>query len=146
MGLYQFTVMPFGLSSAPAMFQWMMDQTLIGMEEFVGVYLDNVVIHSMSWREDLHHLGQLQHAGLTVKLKKCNFGTSECTYLRYRISRDGIKPEASKIQAIHKTNRPQTKKDIQTFLGLTGHRDNSSGTMWLSLSHWPDWWGKTNQT
>ena len=49
MGLYQFTVMPFGLSGAPATFQRLMDQTLRGLEEFVGVYLDDVVIHSVSW-------------------------------------------------------------------------------------------------
>ena len=44
LGLFQFTVMPFGLSGAPASFQRMMDQTLRGLNDFVGVYLDDIVI------------------------------------------------------------------------------------------------------
>ena len=61
--------MPFGLSGAPAMFN---DDGPDVEGTVVGVYLDDVVIHS-SWREHLHHLGQvmqrLQHVELTVKLK-----------------------------------------------------------------------------
>ena len=56
MGLYQFTVMPFGLSGAPATFQRMIDQNLHGLSEFVEVYLDDVVIYSSNWMEHLQHL------------------------------------------------------------------------------------------
>lgn len=49
MGLYQFTVMPFDLSGAPATFQLMMDQNLHGLAEFVGVYLDDIIIYSSNW-------------------------------------------------------------------------------------------------
>ena len=45
LGLFQFTVMPFGLSGAPATFQRMMDQTLRGLNDLVGVYLVDIVIH-----------------------------------------------------------------------------------------------------
>ena len=125
MGLYQFTVMPFGLSRAPATFQRMMDQNLRGLSEFVGVYLDDVVIYSSNWTEHLQHLRKvferLQEAGLTLKLKKCEFGATECTYLGHRVGRNGIKPEESKIMAIQRMERPKTKKDIRTFLGMTGY-------------------------
>ena len=43
-GLFQFTVMPFGLCGAPATFQRLMDTVLRGTEQFTGVYLDNIVI------------------------------------------------------------------------------------------------------
>ena len=56
MGLYQFTVMPFGLSGAPETFQRMIDQNLRGLSEFVEVYLDDVVIYSSNWMEHLQHL------------------------------------------------------------------------------------------
>ena len=61
----------------------MMDQTLRGLNDFVGVYLDDIVIHSLTWKEHLVHLQQvlkrLQDTGLTLKLKKCEFGAAECT-------------------------------------------------------------------
>ena len=71
LGLFQFTVMPFGS------FQRMMDQTLRGLNDFVGVYVDDIVIYSLTWKEHIVHLQQvlerLQDTGLTLKLKKCKF-------------------------------------------------------------------------
>ena len=58
-GLYQFTVMPFGLSVALAMFQDMMDQNLTGLGNFVGVYLDDVIVYSSEWTEHLSRLQQV---------------------------------------------------------------------------------------
>ena len=49
LGLVQFNVMPFGLSGAPVSFQRTMDQTLRGLNNFVDVYLDDIVSHSSSW-------------------------------------------------------------------------------------------------
>ena len=84
LGLLQFTIMPFGLRGAPATFQRLMDNVLRGTEEYAGVYLDDIVIHSETWAEHLRQvqdvLRRLQTAGLTIKLKKCSFGVSECTY------------------------------------------------------------------
>ncbi len=57
-GLYQFTVLPFGLHGAPATFQRLMDKVLQGCEEWSAAYLDDVVIHSNSWQEHLRHLKQ----------------------------------------------------------------------------------------
>lgn len=55
-GLYQFTVMPFGLCGAPATFQRLMDSVLRGTEEFTGVYIDDVVIHSATWKEHMEQI------------------------------------------------------------------------------------------
>ncbi|KAI2645080.1 Transposon Ty3-I Gag-Pol polyprotein [Labeo rohita] len=55
-GLYQFTVLPFGLHGAPATFQRLMDQVLQGCEEWAAAYLDDVVIYSHNWEEHLSHL------------------------------------------------------------------------------------------
>ena len=114
LGLFQFTAMPFGLSGAPASFPRMMDQTLRGLNDFVGVYLDDIVIHSSTWKKHLVHLQQvlerLQDTGLTLKLKKCEFGAAECTYLGHRKKED------------QQRKRPTTKKEVRAFLGMTVSR------------------------
>ncbi len=59
LGLFQFTVLPFGLHGAPATFQRLMDRVLQGCEDWSAAYLDDVVIHSISWVEHLQHLQQI---------------------------------------------------------------------------------------
>lgn len=65
--------MPFGLRGEPATFQRLMDRILRGTEDFTGVYLDDILIHSQTWKEHLSHLkevlSRLQNTGLTLKLK-----------------------------------------------------------------------------
>ncbi len=87
-GLFQFTVMPFGLQGAPATFQHLMDRVLQGLQDSSVAYQDDVAIFSRSWEDHLEHvhsvLERLQRAGLTgltAKPKKCQFGMSQCVYL-----------------------------------------------------------------
>ncbi|XDV39343.1 hypothetical protein PO909_008599 [Leuciscus waleckii] len=74
LGLYQFTVLPFGLHGAPATFQRLMDRVLQDCEDWSAAYLDDVVIHSNSWEEHLQHLQQtlkrIEEAGLTLNVSK----------------------------------------------------------------------------
>ena len=67
------------------MFQRMMDHILVGMQDFASAYLDDLIIHSISWEEHVTHLRRvlqkLREAGLTVKQKKCQFAKSHCSYL-----------------------------------------------------------------
>lgn len=58
-GLYQFTVMLFGLHGAAAMFQWLVDPVLGLCEGFILTYLDNIAICSQTWEEHLSHLQQV---------------------------------------------------------------------------------------
>ena len=124
-GLYQFTLMPFGLTGAPVTFQRLIDSVLQGTEKFTGVYVDSVVICGNNWTEHLYHITEvfqrLQEAGLTIKLKKFTFGTQECTDLGHRIERGGVRPEISKVAAIRAMAQPRTKKDVRIFLGVTGY-------------------------
>ena len=85
-GLLQFTIMPFGLSRAPATFQRLMDKVLQGTERFTGVYLDDVVIRSNEWDEHLQHIEEvLEQAELTIKMSKCKFAFNCCSYLGHQI-------------------------------------------------------------
>ncbi len=84
LGLFEFTVMPFGLQGAPATFQRLMDSVVAGLS-FCAAYLDDVVIFSETWTEHISHLEQvfvsLGKAGLTVKASKCQIGMREWEWL-----------------------------------------------------------------
>ena len=124
-GLYQFTVMPFGLSGAPATFQRMMDNLTRGLNESTGAYLDDLVIYSSTWEEHLQHvravLSRLREAGLTAKPRKCQFGMFKCIYLGHVAGSGQISPDPSKLEAIESFPILTTKKQVRAFLGLTGY-------------------------
>ena len=124
-GLFQFTVMPFGLHGAPATFQRMMDQLLNGIGDYSAAYLDDLVIYSDDWEKHLLHLrtvlGRLREAGLTAKPAKCQLGNNQCIYLGHSVGNGEIRPEATKIEAVENFPLPVTKKDVRAFLGLSGY-------------------------
>ncbi len=123
-GLYQFTVLPFGLHGAPATFQRLMDKVLQGCEEWSAAYLDDVVIHSNSWQEHLRHLKQtlekIIKAGLTLNVGKCEWANQEANYLGYHLGNGQLRPQVNKVEAICQSPRPKTKKEVRSFLGLVG--------------------------
>ncbi|XP_054875465.1 uncharacterized protein LOC129351003 [Amphiprion ocellaris] len=123
-GLFQFTVMPFGLHGAPATFQRLMDRVLQGCGDCSAAYLDDVVIFSNTWEEHLQHLervlSQIQQAGLTLNPAKCQWAKEEAMYLGYRLGRGEVRPQMDKVEAIRSCPRPHTKKEVRSFLGLAG--------------------------
>uniref|UniRef100_A0AAX7U441 Gypsy retrotransposon integrase-like protein 1 n=1 Tax=Astatotilapia calliptera TaxID=8154 RepID=A0AAX7U441_ASTCA len=123
-GLFQFTVLPFGLHGAPATFQRLMDRVLCGLSEFAAAYLDDIVIYSQTWEEHLKHLEKvlerLREAGLTANSAKCVFAKAETEYLGFVIGNGVIKPQVSKISAIESCSLPQTRKQLRSFLGMAG--------------------------
>ena len=125
LGLMQFTVIPFGLSGAPATFQRLMDKILAGLEHIAGVYLDDIIVYGDTWEEHIQNVQtvfeRLQKADLTLKLKNCNFGVEDCVYLGHRVGKGGVRPEQTKIEAISKMPRPTTKKEVMSFLGIVSY-------------------------
>lgn len=124
MGLFQFTVLPFGLHGAPATFQRLMDQVLHDCSDFAAAYLDDIVIHSNTWEEHVGHLrtvlDHLHSAGLTVNPSKCVFAAAETEYLGQVIGKGVIRPQVSKIEAMESSPLPQTRKQLRSFLGMAG--------------------------
>ena len=123
-GHFQFTVMPFGMKTAPATFARMMDRLLAGVEHVVA-YFDDIVVYSDTWKEHLEHikavLDKLKQSGLTVKPSKCQFGEEELYCLGHIVGKGKLKPDSRKIQAMVDFPLPQTKKGIRSFLGMTGY-------------------------
>jgi len=101
-GLYQFTLMPFGLCGAPATFQWLMDKLLHGLKSCAAAYLDDIVIYSGSWDDHREHLTavlqRLKKAGLTLKSHKCYFAMTECVYLGHVVGNGVVRPEMNKVE------------------------------------------------
>lgn len=97
-GLYQFRVLPFGLCNAPATYQRLMNNVLAGLiYKTCVVYVDDIVVASPTFEEHLKDVEEVLHrlrtAGLSLKLKKCQFCLSELTFLGYRITPSGIHPD-----------------------------------------------------
>ena len=126
-GLFQFTRMSFRLSGAPATFQQLMDRVLQGHENYMyaAAYLDDLVIHSETWKDHLEHISAvlmaLREAGITTKLRKCQFTKAECVYLGHRVGHGKIVPEQSKINTVQRFPVPSTKKHVHVFFGLAGY-------------------------
>eukprot|EP00731_Ephydatia_muelleri_P014418 Em0008g138a len=118
-------IMPFGLCGAPATFQRMMDRLLRGAEEHAAAYIDDLVIYSQTWEEHICHLRdiltRLRAAKLTARPEKCQLGMRHCTYLGHVVGCGRVRPEQSKIEAVKSFPVPLTKKDVRSFLGLTGY-------------------------
>ncbi|CAJ0644521.1 12712_t:CDS:2, partial [Entrophospora sp. SA101] len=125
-GLYEFTVMPFGLSNAPASFQRMMDRVFKDYKgKFVNVYLDDITIYSQTFEEHLQHLQQVFDRLRAVDLKlgrdKCEFAKEELHLLGHIIGREGRKPDPAKVEAVQNWPTPKTVKDVRSFLGLASY-------------------------
>ncbi|XP_033726166.1 uncharacterized protein LOC117315870 [Pecten maximus] len=111
-GLFEFNVMPFGLSNAPAVFQELMCRVLQGFESFAIAYLDDILIFSQTKEDHLQHIQQtfdrLKSHCLKLKLKKCYFMQEETKYLGFIINRDGVKPDTDKVKAIQSMPAPRS--------------------------------------
>ncbi|GBG84219.1 hypothetical protein CBR_g38191 [Chara braunii] len=125
-GLYEFTVMPFGLMNAPATFQSLMDKVLreqIG--RFVVVYLDDILIFSNSMEEHLKHLEEvltiLKKTQLHLNLEKSEFGKDSVIYLGHRLSAADLEPEATKVEVIRNWPQPVNIRELRSFLGLASY-------------------------
>ena len=123
-GLFEFTVMPFGLTTAPATFQRLMD-SLLG--DTVTVYLDDIIVFTETWEEHLTFLDEvftrLRAAGLKASPNKCELGMEQLLYLGHIVTREGILPDPQNVQAILDATAPTDVLQLRSFLGMCTYYD-----------------------
>jgi hypothetical protein len=125
-GLYEFTVMSFGLTNAPAYFMYMMNKVFMEyLDKFVVVFIDDILVYSRNEEEHEGHLRlvlqKLRGHKLYAKLSKCEFGLKQVAFLGHVISKGGISMDPSKVQDVLSWKAPTSVSDIQSFLGLVGY-------------------------
>ena len=125
MGKWQFKRTPFGLSQAPAYFQLLIDQVLMGCGDFAMGYLDDIIVFSKSEEEHLRHLEEifkrLRHFDLKMKRQKSSFFKRHIQYLGHLVSENGFEPLPEKLEAIRTMPHPKSPKEVKQFLGLIGY-------------------------
>jgi hypothetical protein len=125
-GHYEFKVMAYGLTNAPAMFQGLMNTILQPLlRKGVLVFIDDILIYSRDLDTHLMLLRQvfhiLAHHHLRVKRSKCKFLQPSLTYLGHEISGDGVRTDPKNIQAVQAWPTPSNLKEVRGFLGLAGY-------------------------
>ena len=125
MGLNQFRVLPFGLSSAGSICSELMNKTLAEIQHKFAMANLDVVIFSRTFEDHLEHVeavfSRLRDAGLKLKMSKCDFLKREVNSLGHIVSASGFKPDPEKVKAIQNLATPTTVKGVRSFIGMCGY-------------------------
>jgi hypothetical protein len=122
-GLYEFLVMSFGLTKAPAYFMNLMNKVFMEyLDQFVVVFIDDILVYSQNEETHEDHLRlvlqKLHDNQLYAKFWKCDFWLKEVAFLGHIITDGGIKVDPSKISEILNWKQPTYVSKIRSFLGL----------------------------
>jgi hypothetical protein len=120
-GSYEFLVMPFGLTNAPATFCTLMNDIFREwINDFIVVYIDDILIYSGSLEEHAEHLWKvfqrLRENKLYAKLEKCEFGVTEVDFLGHRITKKRLKMDDHKVKAILDWKSLKSVPALRSFL------------------------------
>ncbi|KAL6723825.1 hypothetical protein Aduo_018789 [Ancylostoma duodenale] len=120
-GLFEYTRVPFGIASAPAMFQRTMETTLSGIEG-VLIYLDDITVTGPDDKTHMERLEKvlrrLKEVGFRLKREKCEFFKQEMEFLGHVVDANGIRPSPSKLKAILNMPEPKNIKELESYLGM----------------------------
>ncbi len=122
-GSYELLVMPFGLTNAPATFCTLMNDIFCEwLDDFVVVYIDDILIYSGSLEEHAEHLRKvfqrLRENKLYAKLEKCEFGVTEVDFLGHRITQKGLMMDDHKVKAILDWEPPKVGSRLEVLLRI----------------------------
>ena len=125
-GFFEFNVMPFGMSNAPATFQRLMDVVLSGLQwSTCLVCIDDLVIRGKTFGEHLQYLKEvlqrLRESNLKLQPPKCHLFQRKVDLLGHVVSSDGIATDPAKMKQVAQWPVPNTRREVQQFLGLAGY-------------------------
>lgn len=126
-GLFQYQRMPYGIASAPAIFQKYLEQLLQGIEG-CGNYLDDIIISAPTIEEHVVRLEKvlaiLAEHGIKCKKSKCDFIKEKIEYLGRQISANGILPDEDGVRAVKDLRPPRDIKEVEAFIGKVNYYNN----------------------
>ena len=125
-GLWQFTVMPFGLCNAPATFERLMERVLSGLTwKQCLVYLDDIIAYSKTFEDHLSSLDEIllrmSEANLKLSPEKCTLFQKQVRFLGHLISEHGVATDPRKIEEVKNWKTPRKVREIRSFLGLCSY-------------------------
>ena len=125
-GQFEFTVMSFGLTNAPAYFMNLMNKVFMDeLDKFVVVFIDNILIYSKSVQEHEQHLRvvleKLRVHKLYAKFRKCEFWLEKVAFLGPILAAEGVAVDPEKVEAVSNWQQMTNVSEIRSFLGLTGY-------------------------
>lgn len=122
-GHFQWTCLPFGLETSPAIFQRILSNIIRKhkLTDFAVNYIDDILIFSKTFSEHSTHLAQLFQAikkeGFRLKFSKCTFASDSVKYLGHIIQNNSIRPIKDNLIAIKNFPILKTQKNVRQFLG-----------------------------
>lgn len=123
-GLFTYKVLPFGVSSSPAIFQRIMEGLLQGIPQ-VAIFLDDILLTGKDDQDHLRTLAmvleRLEEAGLRLKREKCLFMNEEVMFLGHKVDATGLHPVHEKVQAIQEAPTPSNVTELKAYLGLLNY-------------------------
>src|SRR5215208_3953532 len=125
-GHYEYLVIPFGLTNAPAIFQRFINNTLRHLlDKGVIVYLDDILIYSKTMEEHERLIKEVLQAlldnDLYVELEKSEFHKEEVEFLGYIVGANGVRMDPRKVQVVLKWPVPKNLRDVQSFTGFCNY-------------------------
>jgi hypothetical protein len=125
-GLYEYLVMSFGLTNAPAHFMYLLNSVFMPeLDKFMVVFIDDILIYSENEEDHAEHLRvvltRLREHKLYAKFSKCEFWLREVPFLGHVLSDGGIVVDPTKVQEVLDWKAPISMHEVQSFLGLAGY-------------------------
>ena len=157
-GTYTFKVMPFGLSTAPSIFQRTMNSILGDLKfEYALTYIDDIIIYSKTFTDHLQHLdsvlSRFAKVNLRAGMSKCHFAQRTVHYLGHVVSEHGIEPDEAHVEEIKKWEHPTDVHGVRSFVSMCSYyrdfilhfADIAEPLNALTRKTVPWHWGETEQ-
>ncbi|MBW0545709.1 hypothetical protein O181_085424 [Austropuccinia psidii MF-1] len=126
-GVFRYLSMPFGIKNAPSHFQRMINEIFPEelSEGWLNIYIEDIIVCSKTWEEHMNRLSRvlkkIQSVNMKISLKKCHFGFKELKLLGHVLSGPSLGIDKNMVSAVLLKPMPQKKKEIQSFLGVSGY-------------------------